>query len=144
MLISISRRSYRTHNYPTEFTLIRRYPKVSQRLRNVYRYCGTYSYTEVLVSTTELILILRSIYWSYRTWTCISDLIHVLQSIYLSYGSYTGLTELILVLRILFLCEGIRRYNKSELIIIVSHTRSDQTYADTYQVWTLVHNRYRS
>ena len=93
---------------------------------------------------TELILVLRNLYWSYGTWTCISDLIHVLQSIYLSYGSYTDLTELILVLRILFLCEGIRRYNKSELIIIVSHTRSDQTYADTYQVWTLVHNRYRS
>ena len=93
---------YRTHNYPTEFTLVRKYPKVSQRLRNVYRYCRTYSYTEVLVSTTELILILRSIYWSYRTWTCISDLRHVLQSIYLSYGSYTGLTELILVLRILY------------------------------------------
>ena len=49
----------------------------------MYRYCGTYSYTEVLVSTTEPILILRSIYWSYRTWTCISDLTHVLQSIYL-------------------------------------------------------------
>ena len=80
---------YRTYNYPTEFTLVRKYPKVSQRLRNVYRYCGTYSYTEVLVSTTELILILRSIYWSYRTWTCISDLIHVLQSIYLSYRYWT-------------------------------------------------------
>ena len=56
----------------------------------MYRYCGTYSYTEVLVITTKLILILRSIYWSYRTWTCISDLIHVLQSINLSYGSYTS------------------------------------------------------
>ena len=65
----------------------------------MYRYYGTYSYTEVLVSTTELILILRSIYWSYRTWTCISDLIHVLQSIYLSYGTYTDLTEHILVLQ---------------------------------------------
>ena len=65
----------------------------------MYRYCGTYSYTEVLVSTTELILISRSIYWSYRTWTCISDLIHVLQSIYLSYGTYTDLTEHILVLQ---------------------------------------------
>ena len=63
----------RTSTYTTEFTLVRRYPKVSQRLRNMYRYCGTYSYTEVLVSTTELILILWSIYWSYRTWTCISD-----------------------------------------------------------------------
>ena len=102
MFIQDSRRSYRTYAYATEFKIIRRYPYVPQRLRNVYRYCGTYSYTEVLVSTTELILILRSIYWSYRTWTCISDLIHVLQSVYLSYGSYTGLTELILVLRILY------------------------------------------
>ena len=63
----------------------------------MYRYCGTYSYTEVLVSTTELILILRSIYWSYRTWTCISDLIDVLQSIYLYCNSDTevpvGTTE---------------------------------------------------
>ena len=66
----------------------------------MYGYCGTYSYTEVLVSTTKLILVLR--YWSYRTWTCISDLIRVLQSIYLSYRSYTDLTELILVLRILY------------------------------------------
>ena len=72
------------------------------------------------------------------------DLILILRNLYLSYGSYTGLTELILVLRILFLCKGIRRYNKSELIIIISHTRSDKTYEDTYQVWTLVHNRYRS
>ena len=41
----------------------------------MYRYCGTYSYTEVLVSTTELILILRNVirYRStrryYRTYT---------------------------------------------------------------------------
>ena len=67
----------------------------------------------------------------YGTYTCISDLIHVLQSIYLSYESYTCFTELILVLRILFLCEGIRRYDKSEQIRIISHTRSDQTYTDT-------------
>ena len=80
----------------------------------------------------------------YRTSTCISDLIHVLQSIYLSYGSYTCFTELIIVLRILFLCEGTRRYDKSEQIRIISHTGSDQTYADTYQVWTLVHSRYIS
>ena len=52
----------------------------------------------------------------YRTYTCISDLIHVLQ---------------ILVLRILCLCEGTRRYDKSEQIRIISHTRSDQTYTDT-------------
>ena len=80
----------------------------------------------------------------YRTYTCISNLIHVIHNLYLSYGTYTGLTEHILILRILSLCEGTRRYNKSELIIIVSHTRSDQTYANTYQVLTLVHSRYRS
>ena len=80
----------------------------------------------------------------YKTYTCISDLIHVLQNLYLSYGTYTSLTEQILILRILSLCEGTRRYNKSELIIIVSPTGSDQTYTDTYQVRTLVHSKYRS
>ena len=136
----------------------------------MYWYCGTYSYTEVLVSTTKLILVLRilfvlrSISWSYgtytgiseyipvfrilyvyyKTYTSISDLIHVLQNLYLSYGTYTGLTEHILILRVLSFCKGTRRYNKSELIIFVSHTGSDQAYTDTYQVWTLVHSRYRS
>ena len=80
----------------------------------------------------------------YRTYTCISNHIHVIQNLYLSYGTYTGLTEHILIIRILSLCEGTRRYNKSKRIIIISHTRSDQTYADTYQVWTLVFRRYRS
>ena len=42
------------------------------------------------------------------------------------------------------MCEGTRRYDKSEQIIIISHARSDQTYADTYKIWTLVHSRYRS
>ena len=78
----------------------------------------------------------------YRSYTCISDLIHVLQNLYLSYGTYTSLTEHILILRILSLCEGTHRYDKLELIIIVSHTKSDQTYADTYLVWTLVRSRY--
>ena len=61
----------------------------------------------------------------YRTYTCISDLIHVY------YGTYTCLTEHILVLRNLFLCEGTRRYDESNLIRIISHTRSDQTSTDT-------------
>ena len=42
------------------------------------------------------------------------------------------------------MCEGTRRYDKSEQIRIISHAWSDQTYADTYQIWTLVHSRYRS
>ena len=49
-------------------------------------------------------------------------------------GTPVGVTELILILRSLHLFGGTRRYNKSKLIIIVSHTESDQTYTDTYQV----------
>ena len=90
---------------------------------------------------TELILVLRNVYLYIEVHPYISDLILVLQSIYMYYGTYTCLTEHILILRILFLCEGTRMYDKSEQIIIVSHTRSDQTYADTYQIWTLVHSR---
>ena len=81
---------------------------------------------------------------SYRSYTSLTDLILVLQNLDMYFRFYTCLTERILILWILFFCEGTRRYNKSELIIIVSHTGSDQTYADTYQVWTLVHSRYKS
>ena len=106
---------------------------------------------------TEYILVLRNLYWSFGSDTCITELIHVfqilhvfyetytcVQDLFLSCRSYTCVTELILVFRILFFCEGTRRYSKSELIIIVSHTGSDQTYTNTYLVWTLVHSRYRS
>ena len=67
----------------------------------------------------------------FRFYTYITELIHVFQILYLSYGSYTCFTELIVVLRILFLCEGTRRYDESEHIRIISHTRSDQTSTDT-------------
>ena len=55
----------------------------------------------------------------------------MLQNLFLYFGSYTCVTELILVFQILFLCEGTGRYDKSEQIRIISHTRSDQTYANT-------------
>ena len=55
----------------------------------------------------------------------------MLQNLFLSYRSYTCVTELILVFQILLFCEGTRRYDKSEQIRIISHTRSDQTYEDT-------------
>ena len=55
----------------------------------------------------------------------------MLQNLFLSYGSHTYVIELILVFQILFLYEGTRRYDKSEQIRIISHTRSDQTYTDT-------------
>ena len=113
-------------------------------LQNLFLYGSTCKYYKTYTGTSYLILVLRSISLFFRYYTCISDLIHVLQNLNLSYGTYTSLTEHILILQILSSCEGTRRYNKSELIIIVSHTRSDQTYADTYQVWTLVHSRYRS
>ena len=80
---------------------------------------------------TKLIHVFQILYLSYRAYTCLTNLIFVLQDLFLSYRSYTCVTELILVFRILFFCEGTRRHDKSEHIIIISHTRSDQTYADT-------------
>ena len=66
---------------------------------------------EVLVGTTELILILvfRILFLSYRAYTYLTDLILALRNMYLSYRSYTcftdtgvpvGTTELILSLPI--------------------------------------------
>ena len=125
----------------------------SRRSYRAYSYAGLLLITDLfsvgtLIGVTELILmqdlyLYRSTCKYYKTYTGTSYLILVLRSISWSYGTYTSLTELILILQILSLCEGTRRYNKSELIIIVSHTGSDQTYTDTYQVWTLVHSRYR-
>ena len=93
----------------------------------------------------------------FRSYTCLTEHILVLRILYLSYGSYTCITEHVLVLRILYLfsklilifrisylCEGTRRYDKSEQIRIISHTRSNQTYTYTYKIWTLVHSRYGS
>ena len=98
---------YGTYTCLTELILV---------LHNLYGSYGTYT------GISEHILAFRILYVYYRTYTCISNLIHVIQNLYLSYGTYTGLTEHILILRILSLCEDTRRYNKSELIITVSHT----------------------
>ena len=80
----------------------------------------------------------------YGTYTCLTEHIDVFQILYFSYGSYTCVTELILILRILLLCESTRRYDKSEQIRIKLPTRLDQTYANTYEIWTLVNSRYGS
>ena len=103
-----------------------------------------YLYYRAYPCLTDIILALRSLFLSFGTYTGISELTLVFRSTYLYFGFYTYITSHILILRILFLCEGTCRYDKSELIIIVSHTRSDQTYADTYQIWTLVYSRYGS
>ena len=117
----------------------------------LYSYGSTRRYYEVYPCLTDLLLVLQSLFWYfgsypditehihvfrilymyYRTYTCILDLMHVLQSIYLSYRFYTCFVELIVVLRILFLCKGTRRYDNSEQIRIISHTRSYQTSTDT-------------
>ena len=81
--------------------------------------------------TTELIHVFQILYMYYRVYTCLTELILILRNLYWYFGSYTCFTELILVFRILFFCEGTRRYDKSELIRIISHTRSDQTSTDT-------------
>ena len=103
-----------------------------------------YLYYRAYPCLTDIILVLWSLFLSFGTYTGLTELILVFRSTYLYFGFYTCITWHILILRILFLCEGTRRYDKSKLIIIVSHTRSDQTYADTYQIWTLVHSRYGS
>ena len=131
MFIRDSRRSYRVYSYAgliliTDLYSVKTPVGVTELIlmHDLYLYRSTCKYFKTYTGTSYLILVLRSTSWSYRT--------------------YTGLSEYILILRILSLCKGTRRYNKSELIIIVSHTGSDQTYTDTYQVWTLVHSWYRS
>ena len=88
-------------------------------------------YFEFYTCIIELIHVFQILYMSYRVYTCLTDLILVLRNLLLSYGSYTCFTELIIVLRILYLCEGTHRYDESEQIRIIAHTRSDQTYTDT-------------
>ena len=55
--------------------------------------------TELIQLLTELIRVLRNIYWYVRTWTCMSIL-------YMSYRVYTDLTDLILTLQDLLLSYG--------------------------------------
>ena len=93
---------YRTYTYSTEFTLVRRYPKVSQRLRDIYWYYRTYPYMKVPVGTTKLILVLRILYLFYEVYPGLTELILVLQNLYMYFKSYTCNTELILVLRNLY------------------------------------------
>ena len=134
-----------------EINQIQEYPQV---LQNLYLYRDTLHLVLVLQSlslsygsstcTKEFILVFRILSWYYGEYTCISDFIHVLQNLYMYFRSYTCISEyilvlrilylftkLIIILRILFLCEGTRRYDESEQIRIIAHTRSDQTYTDT-------------
>ena len=68
--------------------------------RRSYR---AYTYTEVPLGTTELILVFRILYLYYGAYPCLTDNILVLRSLFLYFGSYTCITEHILVFRILYL-----------------------------------------
>ena len=94
-------------------------------LQNLFWYFGSYP------CITKHIHVFRILYMYYRTYTCLTELILVLQNLYWSYETYTCITILILEFQILFMCEGTRRYDKSEQIRIISHTRLNQTSTDT-------------
>ena len=51
----------------------------------------------------ELILVLQSIYLSYRSYTCVTELILIFRILYLYYRAYACISDLILVFRILYL-----------------------------------------
>ena len=68
------------------------------------------------VGVAELIPIQRYLYtylYFYLSYICSTELILVLQSLYLYYGAYTYTTELILVLRSLYMYRGTRRYYRT-------------------------------
>ena len=44
-------------------------------LRNLFLYGSTHKYYKTYTGTLYLILVLRSISWSYRTYTCITKLV---------------------------------------------------------------------
>ena len=48
---------------------------------------------------TELILVLRNLYWYFGSYTSFTELIHVFKILHVYYGTHTGLTELIFVYR---------------------------------------------
>ena len=131
-------------------------------LQNLFIYFGSY---------TCIIDLIRSLFWYKSTrryytdslyggtrrhyWTYISRRAHIctyIRFIYLYRNTYTFtcpyyihilIKSLIGVIELL-VYRGTRRYYKSEHIRVIIHTRSDQTYADTYLIRTLVHSKYRS
>ena len=106
MFIRDSRRSYRTYSYVeliliTDLCAFRTPVGVTELMLMLW----SLTYSEVPVGTTEIterILVFRSTYLSYRTYTCIQDL-------FLSYRSYTGITDLLLY----FGYRSTRRYYKT-------------------------------
>ena len=98
--------AFRTPVGVTELMLMLRSLNLFGGTRRYHRDYGMYT------GISEHVLVLRNLYWSYGTYTCLkelifvyrtysylTDLILVLRNLYLSYGTYTGLTELIFVYR---------------------------------------------
>ena len=123
MFIRDSRRSYRTYSYAeliliTDLGAFRTPVGVTElmlMLRSLNLFGGTRRYHrdyETYNGILEHVLVLRNLYWSYgtytgltelifvyRTYSYLTDLILVSRNLYFSYGTYTGLTELIFVYR---------------------------------------------
>ena len=82
------------------------------------KYLSYESYTFITKLILIFILVLRSIYLSYGSYTCITELILVLRILYLYYGAYTCLTDLILVLRSLYLSYGSYTFITENILVL--------------------------
>ena len=101
MFIRDSRKSYRTYSY-AELILITDLCAFRTPVGVTELMLRSLTYSEVPVGTTEItehILVFRSTYLSYRTYTGLTELTLVYR-LFLSDRSYTGITELIIVFRI--------------------------------------------
>ena len=110
-------------------------------LQSIYLSYRTYT------GLTELILVLRNLYWYYGTYISLTELILVLWNLYWSHGTYTDLTELILVLQNLLL--SYRSYSCVKVPLgTISRNGSGSYHIQgqirLLQIQTLVFRRYRS
>ena len=90
-----TRRYYRTFCW---YKSTRRYYKRDSLYRGTSRYYRTYTYScmssVILVFRilySDLIRVLRNLYLSYETYTCLTELIRVLRNLYWYFGVHTGI-----------------------------------------------------
>ena len=137
MFIRDSRRSYRTYSY-AELILITDLCAFRTPVGVTELMLWSLTYSEVPVGTTEIterILVFRSTYLTYRTYTGLTELTLV-------YKTYSYLTELILVLQNLLLYFGYRSTRKYYRIFYWYKStrrcyRTDSLYGSTRRYhWT--------
>ena len=99
-------------------------------LWNLILYGSTRRYYGVYPCLTDLLLVLQSLFWYFRSYSGLTEHIHVFWILYVYYRTYTCIsnltcilrnlylcTELILVLQILYLCYNTDSYI-SDLILL--------------------------